>query len=85
MSSALVRLSRVAVYCPPGKNEQLVYIFHALIVLVPAPQSPVGRTLFRSEFSIHLSACLPEFYRFFLHTALQRLDFENADLRGVIG
>ena len=40
--------------------------------------------MFRSEFPIHLSTRLPEFYRFFLHTALQRPGFRNADLRGVV-
>ena len=34
-----------------------------------------------SELSIHLSTRLPEFYRFFLHAALQRLGFGNFDLR----
>ena len=46
---------------------------------------PMGGTLFHSELSIHFSTRLPEFYRFFLHAALQRLGFRNVDLRGVIG
>ena len=40
----------------------------------------MGGTLFRSELSIHLSTCLPEFYRFFFHAALKRLGFGNPDL-----
>ena len=36
-----------------------------------------------SELPLHLSARLPEFYRFFLHAALQRLGFGNSNLRRI--
>ena len=55
-----------------------------LVVMVPAPHPRGAGPVFRSELAILVCTRLPEFYRFFLHAALQRLGFGNSDLPCII-
>ncbi len=55
-----------------------------LVVLVAVLHTARERDYVSSEFPIYFSTRLTEFYRFFLHAALQRLGFRDAELRGVV-